>query len=187
MQSLIESIQSLDVSLLSKVIIVISIGIIHALTSQPWSVVGVSVSIYFFGPVVGVSTLFMSYTVGNILFFYVILKIDQHSNHKYPSWLIKGLSWIKKNPSYKHMISIGLPLVPTFFIKASLPISTKSLKQFMMISTGAYVILTFCNVLIYYGFLVSIFQGEFSYITLIVLCLFLVVLYFANYVKHKWF
>jgi hypothetical protein len=187
MQSLIESIQSLDVNTLTKFIIVLSIGIIHALISQPWSVVGVSISIYFFGPILGLSTLFMSYAIGNILFFYIILKIDQHSNHKYPKWLLKGLSWIKKNPSYKHMISIGLPLVPTFFIKASLPIATKSLKKFMMIVTGAYVILTFFNVLIYYGFLVSIFQGEFSYITLIILILFLVVLYFANYVKHKWF
>jgi hypothetical protein len=187
MQSLIESIQSLDLNLISKILIIIAFGIIHALISQPWSVVGVSISIFFFGPALGLTMLFISYAIGNVMFYFIVLNIDKHSNHKYPSWLIKGLAWIKKNPSYKHMISIGLPLVPTFFIKASLPIATKSLKRFMGIVTGSYVLLTFCNVLIYYGFLVSIFQGEFSFITLIVLSLFLVVLYFANYVKHKWF
>ena len=187
MQSLIESIQSLDINLISKIMIIVGFGVVHALISQPWSVVGVSISIYFFGPILGITTLFMSYTIGNILYYFIVLRIDVYLNHKYPRWLIKGLSWVKRNPSYKHMISIGLPLVPTSFIKASLPISTQSLKRFMKIITGSYVILTTFNILIYYGFLVSIFQGEFSFITLIVLCIFLVLLYFANHVKTKWF
>ena len=63
MQSLIESIQSLDINLISKIMIIVGFGVVHALISQPWSVVGVSISIYFFGPILGITTLFMSYTI----------------------------------------------------------------------------------------------------------------------------
>jgi len=187
MQEIFEFIRQLDLSILQISLIVMFLGFIHPIISQPAYTLSVTMTIFYLGLFKGICVLLFSSILGIAAYYFLVRFLAHKLNLvKHPK-INKALAWISKTPGYKHSISLGLPLVPTYFIKLALPISKKSFKQYMLIMIGSYIVLLGFNISFYYGILVIFFTGRFTYITFIVLVIFIIFLYTINDVRSKFF
>lgn len=186
MQQLFEWITQMNLSMIEILLVIICLGIIHPIISQPMHTLGVTLTIYYFGLIQGVILLFIANLIG-ITFYYFIVNGLNHKIHleNYPQ-LKPAFQWLSRTPGYKHSIAVGLPLVPTYFIKLALPISDKRFIDYFLIMAGSYVILFSFNISFYYGILVIFFTGNLTIVTFIVFVIFIIFLYTINIVRSKW-
>ena len=186
MEQIITWITSFQLTTFEMLMIVLFLGIIHPLISQPMYLLSVSLSIYFFGPLLGIPYLLFVNIIGIILYYFLIKAINKRFELNKKPKLIAAFAWLERTPEYKHSIAIGLPLVPTYAIKLALPMSEKRFKDYFMILFGSYLILAFFYVLVYYGILVIFLRGELTYLTFIVFALIIGVMYGSNVIRKKW-
>jgi hypothetical protein len=88
----------------------------------------------------------------------------------------QALIWLDHTPLYKHTIALGTPLVPTYAIKVMLVLG-KGFKHYMVALVLSYVLLTGFNVLLYYGIFVELLLGSYAWISFMILCGAIIVLY----------
>lgn len=187
MQAVMDYLTSLPLTTLEMVLIIAFLSFIHPTISQPWSLLSISLSMIWLGEVLGIAVAFFFYVLGMIAYYFLILSIEKKVQLEKKPKLIPIFKWLKETASYKHMIAVGIPLVPTYFIKMLLPISEKPFMKYMSVMIGAYIFLTFMNVLLYYGIFVSVLMGEASWITFIVFVIFIIVMYASTHIKNNWF
>jgi len=187
MQTALDYLLQLPLSTLEYIIIIGVLSFIHPMISQPWSLLSISLSMIWFGEVVGILIAFSFYVLGMIAYFIIIKNIERKYDLVNKPKLRPVIRWLKETPSYKHAIAVGIPLVPTYFIKMLLPITEDTFIKYMMTMISAYVFLTTMNVLLYYGIFVSAIMGNASWITFIVFTIFIVLLYVSSHIKNKGF
>lgn len=166
-------------------IVIIILGILHPLTENPWSFFTMSLSIQLLGVFIGFSLLIFANAIGLLILYLIAITI----NHKSNDYLLKKniskkvLLWIKTTPTWKHIIVIGLPLVPTYPIKVALPFSkmtfTKSFSTLLM----SYVFLYSVYSLVYFGVVGILSDNIPRTFALIMLLIFAIIIYFGNHIK----
>ena len=169
-------------------IFIIILGVLHPITSNPWSFVTLSLSITLLGIALGYVTVFLANVVG-ILLLWAIVHVIRQKSHDYfqrKKYSQKALAWVKDTPSWKHMIVIGMPMVPTFLIKLSIPFTSMTFKRYFITLLGSYIFLFFGNTLMYFGITSLISDTIPNYVTYIILVLIVVYLYFGKQIKEKW-
>ena len=186
MQQILDWILNLDPNLTEQLIIVLILGIMHPIISQPASIVSISLAIIFFGFPLGIPYLFLTYLIGIVIYYFLIKTLNKkYQFHKRPK-MKPAFEWLESTPGYKHSIALGLPLVPTYVIKLALPMSEKSFIDYLKIMIGSYLLLMTCYISLYYGVLVVLLTGEISYLTGFILIIFVLFMYFASTVRKKW-
>jgi len=143
----------------------------------------VSLSIIWLGEMLGIVVAFSFYTLGMIMYYILIQTIEKKYKLEKRPKLVAVFKWLKETPSFKHAIAVGIPLVPTDFIKMLLPISERSFSEYMFVMLSAYAFLTSVNVLLYYGIIVSALMGDASWITFIVFVMIIILMYMSTHIK----
>lgn len=186
MQQLFDWITQMNLSFIEISAVILILGIIHPIISQPMHTLSVTLTIYYFGPIQGIILLFMANLIGIILYYFIVNGLNNKIHLENHPKLKPAFNWLTRTRGYKHSIAVGLPLVPTYFIKLALPISDKRFIDYFFIMTGSYIILFSFNISFYYGILVIFFTGELTIVTFIVFVVFIIFLYTINIVRSKW-
>ena len=187
MQAAMDYLTNLPLTQLEMILIIASLSFIHPFISQPWSLLNISLSMIWFGELPGIILAFIFYVLGMIGYYGLIQVIEKKYKLEENKRLIPIFKWLKETPSYKHAIAVGIPLVPTYFIKMLLPISEKPFLKYMAVMVSAYAFLTSVNVILYYGIFVSVLMGDATWITFIVFVLLIVIMYMSSHIKKTWF
>lgn len=185
MQDAIDFLLNLNMPLFWMIGIMFILAVIHPIISQPWSLLSVTVASIWFGIPIALVILWSGYLLGMVLYYVLIKKIDQTYHFEKHAKFIKARNWLRETPSYQHAISLGTPLVPTYFIKMMMPLSEPSFKRYMAVMMGAYVILTISNVLLYYGIFVEALLGDRAWITFLILFGLILAMYVVSHKKRK--
>ncbi len=136
-------------------IIVIIFGILHPLTENPLSLFNLTLAITILGIPLGYTVVFLSNIIGILLLFYFTRIINEKSNHIFTRQKVskKAMDFILETDTWRHIVVIGVPFIPTYPIKLAVPFSGMSFKKYLVTLVGAYVFLFFGNSLIYFGVL----------------------------------
>jgi hypothetical protein len=185
MQAAIDFLLNVNIPVFYMGVIIFVLSIIHPMISQPWSLLSVTVASIWFGIPTALIILWSGYLLGMLLY-YVLIRALNHKYHfkKNPKFK-HAIQWLDDTPGFQHAISLGAPLIPTYVIKMMMPLSEKSFLNYMSVMVGAYVILTISNVLLYYGIFVEALLGPRSWITFLILTLFITGMYVYSYQKKR--
>jgi uncharacterized membrane protein YdjX (TVP38/TMEM64 family) len=168
-------------------VIVILFGIAHPILENPLALFNLTLAIALLGTAVGYIVVFVSNLIGILILYYLVMKVKNHKNKiflkkKVPN---KILEWARTTETWKHIVVIGVPLIPTYPIKIAVPLSGVGFKKYMLTIVGAYIFLFFGNTLIYYGVLGIVTDNIPNYVSFLLLLLFVIYVYFGNRIFYK--
>ena len=169
-------------------IIVITFGIMHPLFENPLSLLNLALALSLLGIPLGFLVVFLSNLIGILLLYYIVQKYNEKSNNFLFRKKVtnQALNWIKKTETWRHILVIGIPMVPTYPVKIAIPLSNVGFKKYMITLVGAYLFLYFGNFLIYFGLVGLITENIPNYVSFIFLSLFVVYIYFGrNFYKRN--
>lgn len=168
-------------------IIVILFGILHPIIDNPWSFLTMSLSFTLLGIPFGFLLLLISNIIGILLLYLITKKIDNTSNHYLYDKKVSGsvLKWLESTPLWKHVLVIGVPLVPTFFLKIAFPFTTLSFKKYFITVLLSYLFLYSIYSMVYFGVLTFLTDNIPNYIGVILVSLFIAILYFGKDVYKR--
>lgn len=168
-------------------IIVIVFGVLHPIFDAPWSFLTLTLSFTLLGVPLGLSLLVLSNIFGITLLYIIMNRIDARSNQYLYKKKISGavLKWLETTPLWKHVIVIGVPMVPTFFIKMAFPFTKLSFKKYFYTVLLAYLFLYSIYSLVYFGILSFLTENVPNYVGTILIALFVLILYFGKAIYQK--
>lgn len=168
-------------------IIIIIFGIVHPILENPLALFNLSLAIAILGIPLGYTVVFVSNLIGIIILYILATKFNEKSN----DFLFRkrvsksALDWIRDTPTWKHIVVIGVPMIPTYPIKVAVPLSKVTFKKYMITLVGAYLFLFFGNSLIYFGIVGLITDVIPSYVSFILLLVLVLYIYFGKYLFNK--
>ena len=164
------------------IIIIIIFGVMHPLFENPLSLLNMALAFSILGIPFGFLVVFSSNLVGIVVLYFLALKFNEKSNNILFRRNIseKILNWIKTTDTWRHILVIGVPMVPTYPIKIAVPLSKVGFKKYLITLVGAYFFLYFGNFLIYFGILGFITENIPNYISFILLSIFATYVYFGS-------
>jgi len=163
-------------------IIVIVFGVMHPLFENPLSLLNLALAFAILGIPFGFLVVFSSNIVGILLLYYFALRFNEKSNNVLFKNKVseKGLNWIKTTATWRHILVIGVPMLPTYPIKIAVPLSKVGFRKYMITLVGAYIFLYIGNFLIYFGILGFITDNIPNYVSFILLLGFVIYIYFGS-------
>ena len=103
--------------------------------------------------------LLIGFAIGFSFFYYLVHflydKYGQTLNRFSPTQ--KALQWVKNQPTWKHILVIGMPLVYTYPLRIAFTIQHKKFFPFWIETLMQYSFLTLANLLLYFGIIELIF------------------------------
>jgi len=168
-------------------IIVIVFGIMHPLFENPLSLLNLVIAFALLGIPLGFLVVFSSNLIGIVLLYYFALRFNEKSNNILFRKKIseKVLNWVKTTDTWRHILVIGVPMIPTYPVKIAVPLSKVGFKKYLITLIGAYVFLYFGNFLIYFGIVGLITDNIPNYISFILLLTFVIYVYFGKSMFKK--
>ncbi|KFZ26497.1 MAG: SNARE associated Golgi protein [Candidatus Izimaplasma bacterium HR2] len=168
-------------------IIVIVFGIAHPILENPLSLFNLALAITLLGAGLGYIVVFVSNIIGILILYFLVMKFKDKYQEAIEEKKVadKVLNWIKNTDTWRHIIVIGVPMIPTYPIKIAVPLSGVGFKKYMVTLVGAYLFLFFGNTLIYYGVLGIVTDNIPNYVSFILLSLFVVYIYFGHRIFYK--
>jgi len=168
-------------------IIVIVFGIIHPLLENPLALFNLSLAIAIMGVPLAYITVFLANLIGILLLFYFTRMVNNKSDNFLSKKKISGkvLDWIKTTETWKHIVVIGVPMIPTYPIKLAVPLSGVSFRKYMTTLVGAYLFLFFGNTLIYFGVTGFISETIPNWVSFSLLLILVLYIYFGKYLFRK--
>jgi hypothetical protein len=103
--------------------------------------------------------LLVGFSIGFSLF-YVLVHYLHHKNNSQLERFIptkKAIQWVKQQPTWKHIIVIGMPLVYTYPLRIAFTIQHNRFVPFWKETFLQYSFLTIANLLLYFGVIEFIF------------------------------
>jgi hypothetical protein len=103
--------------------------------------------------------LLLGFSIGFSLF-YVLVHYLHQKNNSYLERLTptkKAIEWVKQQPTWKHIIVIGMPLVYTYPLRIAFTIQHKKFIPFWKETFLQYSFLTIANLFLYFGIIQFIF------------------------------
>ena len=155
-------------------IIVIIFGVMHPLFENPLSLLNMALAFSILGIPLGFLVVFSSNLIGIFLLYYFAIRFNEKSNNilfrkKVPE---KILNWVKTTDTWRHILVIGVPMIPTYPVKIAVPLSKVGFKKYLITLVGAYMFLYFGNFLIYFGILGFISDSIPNFVSYILLIVF---------------
>jgi len=167
--------------------IILLFAILHPLTENPWSLLSLTLAITFVGIPVGYGIIFIGTVIGILLLYLIMHSIRLLSHdallHKRGSKAI--LNWINDTQTWRHIIVIGMPAIPTYPIKIALPLSKMTFSKFFITLLSSYIFLYIANSLLYFGVLGIVTNNIPKPLAILLLTLFALYIYFGKSLRHK--
>ncbi len=103
--------------------------------------------------------LLIGFSMGFSMFYFLVHSLHQRSHQAMERFTAtkKALDWVKKQPTWKHILVIGMPLVYTYPLRIAFTIQHKTFLPFWWETFLQYVVLTVGNLLLYFGIIELIF------------------------------
>lgn len=160
-------------------IIVIIFGIMHPLFENPLSLLNLALAIEILGIPFGFLLVFSSNIIGILLLYYFAMKFNEKSSNFFFRKKVskKVLNWVKNTDTWRHILVIGVPMIPTYPIKIAVPLSKVGFKKYLITLVGAYLFLYIGNFLIYFGLVGFITENIPNYVSFVLLLAFVVYIY----------
>ena len=126
--------------------------------------------------------LLVGFSIGFSLFYVLVHFLHRRSQYAIERFTPtqKALAWVKKQPTWKHIIVIGMPLVFTYPLRIAFTIQHKRFLPFWWETFLQYLFLTFGNLLLYFGILQLVFLNLPIWIISIFLLLISISIYFIR-------
>ena len=168
-------------------LIVIVFGIAHPILENPLSLFNLALAITLLGIGWGYVVVFLSNIVGILILYYLVMRFSKRNNGALFEKEVaeKVLTWIKNTDTWRHIVVIGVPMIPTYPIKIAVPLSGVGFKKYLVTIIGAYLFLFFGNTLIYFGILGIVTDNLPNYVSFILLSIFVVYIYFGHRIFYK--
>lgn len=168
-------------------IIVILFGVAHPILENPLSLFNLALAITMLGIGMGYLVVFVSNLVGILILYYLVMRFKKRSSEALFEKKVadKVLTWIKETDTWRHIVVIGVPMIPTYPIKIAVPLSGVGFKKYLVTLIGAYIFLFFGNTLIYFGVLGIITNNIPNYVTFSLLFAFVLYIYFGHRLFYK--
>lgn len=168
-------------------LIVILFGVLHPLFENPLHLFNFSIAIALLGIPIGILVVAVSNVIGILLLYYFTRVVNDKSDNYFQRRKVSSsiLRWVKETETWKHIIVIGVPLIPTYPVKVAVPLSGIAFKKYMITLCGAYLFLFFSNSLIYFGALGFLTNTIPTWISYILVLLLIVIVYFGKYIVKK--
>lgn len=162
--------------------LILLFGIAHPLTENPWSFLTMSLALTFLGIPLGYGILLLGNVIGIVLLYVIIHGLRYLSQDALLDKKISltVLTWINRTDTWRHIIVIGMPSVPTYPIKIALPLSNMTFYKYFTTLLGSYVFLYAANSVLYYGLLGSIIAVIPRYVGITLLIVFAILIYFGK-------
>ena len=133
--------------------VVLLFSFMHPLTENPWSLFTLSLALTALGVIQGYLLIITGYLIGVVVLYVLVRFIHQKSDCRFMK--LKGakkvLNWVASTSTLRHILVIGMPNIPTYPIKISLPLTTMSFTKYIITLMGSYLFLTIMNSLLYFG------------------------------------
>jgi hypothetical protein len=103
--------------------------------------------------------LLIGFSIGFSLFYGLVHYLNQKNNSPLERFTPtkKAIQWVKQQPTWKHIIVIGMPLVYTYPLRIAFTIQHKKFIPFWKETFLQYSFLTIANLFLYYGVIQFIF------------------------------
>lgn len=145
---------------LMGIIFVFILAILHPTLEGPASIFLLTVLTILLNHVWLASlVLWIGFTIGFSLFYFFIHWLHQKTNQVVEKYkpTKKAMMWVKQQPTWKHIIVIGMPLVYTYPLRIAFTIQHKKFYDYFWQTWLQYGVLTIGNLLIYFGIMQLIF------------------------------
>ena len=168
-------------------IIVILFAFIHPIIEGPLSLFTLSLGIALMGVVTSYIVIFSFNMIGCLVLFILVKKVDRFSNYYLHNKKVSGnvLIWLKNTKKWKHIFVLGVPVIPTYPVKIGYLLSEPDSKDAMKTLIGAYIFLFLGNTLIYFGILNFLESGISRIISVFMLLVLVVFVYFGKSIFNK--
>jgi uncharacterized membrane protein YdjX (TVP38/TMEM64 family) len=170
-------------------ILVIVFGIAHGLIDNPWSFLTLSLALSIMSIPLAYAVVLLSNYLGSALQYFLLHYINNKSNNYFYQKKVskKILVWFDQQPIWKHIIVIGMPLVPTIPLRIALPFTKMSFQKYMVIIGGTYLFLYAAYTLVYFGIISFITDNVSEFIGIPLLIVFCLWVYFGKQLRDKLF
>ena len=103
--------------------------------------------------------LLVGFSIGFSLFYILVHYLNKKNNSPLERFIPtkKAIEWVKQQPTWKHIIVIGMPLVYTYPLRIAFTIQHKRFLPFWWETFLQYAFLTMGNLLLYFGVIEFIF------------------------------
>ena len=103
--------------------------------------------------------LLVGFSIGFSLFYVLVHYLHQKNNSQLERFIPtkKAIEWVKQQPTWKHIIVIGMPLVYTYPLRIAFTIQHKRFLPFWWETFLQYAFLTIGNLLLYFGVIEFLF------------------------------
>jgi len=145
---------------LMGIIFVFILAILHPTLEGPAAIFLLSVLTILLNHVWLASlVLWIGFTIGFSLFYFFIHWLHEKTNQVVEKYkpTKKAMMWVKQQPTWKHIIVIGMPLVYTYPLRIAFTIQHKKFYDYFWQTWLQYGVLTIGNLLIYFGIMQLIF------------------------------
>jgi len=168
-------------------IIVILFGITHPIIENPLSLFNLALAITVLGIGLGYIVVFLSNIIGIVILYYLVNRLKEKSGSLFykKKVAVKFLTWIRRTDTWRHIIVIGVPMIPTYPIKIAVPMSGIGFKKYFVTLVGAYVFLFLGNTFIYFGVTGIITNNIPGYVSVILILAFVFYVYFGHKIFYK--
>jgi hypothetical protein len=103
--------------------------------------------------------LLIGFSIGFSFFYYMVHYLHLKNNAQLERFTPtkKALAWVKQQPTWKHILVIGMPLVYTYPLRIAFTIQHKTFLPFWKETLLQYSFLTIANLFLYFGIIEFIF------------------------------
>lgn len=142
------------------IVVILIIAFFHPTFEAPTAILLLTILTILVGSVWLASLLMLlTFSLGFIFYYWLV-----HSLHQRSGWRLEkmrlsqqALQWVKQQPTWKHILIIGLPLLYTYPLRLAFTLNHKKLLPYITQTFCQYVVLTIGNLLIYFGIMELIF------------------------------
>lgn len=168
-------------------ILVIIFAILHPIIEGPLALFNLGLGIAIIGIPLAYMLIFISNLIGVVILYILLQKVDKFSNYYLHKKKVSKsvLEWLQSTKKWKHIFVIGIPLIPTYPIKIGYMLSEPKFKDMFITLAASYVFLFLGNTFIYFGAISFLDSGLSRVISVVVLVLLVLFVYFGNTFMSK--
>lgn len=168
--------------------IILLLAVLHPLTENPWSFITMSIGLRILGIPLGYGTIFLGNIIGIIILYLIFHGIHHKTNYiaQQKKLSKKVLDWVEHAESWRHILVIGMPMIPTYPVKIALPLSNMSFHKYFITLLGSYTFLYSAYSLLYFGLIGFITEAIPNSVAIICLAAFELYIYFGKSLRQKW-
>lgn len=155
------------------IIFLIGLTLLHPIVEFPAALLIMTLLAVLLGsPWLAVLVMVPVHTLGMIIYYYLVRWLSTKTSNiafRFKPTAI-ALAWIEKQPRWKHILVMGLPLVYTYPLRLGYTILETKIARYMLAVIGMELVLFIGNIILYYSLLtVFIYPNQTWFVSLVLI------------------